>query len=1155
MNIKFYISLVVVCFIVYGKAHARLLHFGQITTKDGLAEDIVNQVFEDSNGFLWVGTKSGLSFYDGNQCITFDDPMISSANIYSIGQDSNGDLYFGTYYSGIIKYVKDSAQFRPFYAFENNSAVSAISIHNDRLYVGSLGGGVVLLDIEGNELHELNSGASVPQLYSEVITDVVIKNGSIVIAYNGEVIDFIDLKTNNLVRKRFSDRKAEQFNGFGTKILFKNDNEYFVAAEDFGLFWVQSDSIIANYTITNSDLSSNFITDLAFADDSTLLIGTDGKGLDIFSLSDKAFSNYQTKYIPQGAISSNAIYDIIVDKNKIIWLATFNGGLNYAITNSNKLISNSNLNELNARFTNNSVLSICETDNQKFFIGTDGAGLKLVSKDCIVEREYYEGKKDSSINSNIIKSLLLDSKGNLWMGSYAKGVSILGGKNTAFQPIVDKLNKSSVWSITEDKSGIYWFGTLYEGVFTFNPATGQVQNFRHNVNSTDSLPSISVLKVFVDRANTVWLGTDGGGVCVFNRESNSFIRLREKFKKQSVINDIFQDRNGIVWVADDKNGIFIVDSLLNCREKRFITSKLPSKQISAIKQDGNGAIWFTCENHVCRVKGDSLLVFGNSYGIDVGKMNIASLAIFDNLIFSGGTKGIACLPNNIAISSPPVPKGAFTQLNILGAPVEPNSYFEDDVILTKPIYELDTLILPVDVRSFDLKYSCINSLLLSGYKFRYKLDGLDETYKYFSAPSIDINYSSLKAGNYNLIIEYYKGNNFWEETSRLTVVATPRFWEIKQVKFMLIVLFISLISCGYFIIFRIKERQRVKLEKRVEERTNEVLSQQKILLEKQSVLESINAKVIDQKKNLEAQQNDLIASHNQIERQNKELHEQSAYLQDVNEEMHAQNDRIFEQTQILQMKNELLTKSLNYARRIQNTLFPTEKQLLDTISNSFVYFSPKEIVSGDFYWLRKIDDVIVLAVVDCTGHGVPGAFMSMIGNALLNEIVVNRKIIKPDEILYNLNTEMIRIFNIGDFDAEAQDDGMDLTVCVIDDKTVEVSSAMQNFYIYNDDKIEVYNGDIFSIGGLMAKFKKPVYTSHVFEKKEGLSIFMCSDGIVDQFGGVEREKFGVERFVNLLHKTVLHKSDDRKSVVDLEFNSWIGENEQLDDAIIVGIQF
>jgi serine phosphatase RsbU (regulator of sigma subunit) len=325
----------------------------------------------------------------------------------------------------------------------------------------------------------------------------------------------------------------------------------------------------------------------------------------------------------------------------------------------------------------------------------------------------------------------------------------------------------------------------------------------------------------------------------------------------------------------------------------------------------------------------------------------------------------------------------------------------------------------------------------------------------------------------------------------------------------------------------------------------------------QEIVDNRTKFISDEIDKLQQQTDSLKESNFEAKTLNKELISESQLLKEINEKILDQSKELAEQSKKIHQKNELLTQSLNYARRIQHSIFPEIADMKKVLPKTAIFFQPKELVSGDFYWMHSTDDFIIVAEVDCTGHGVPGAFMSMIGNTLLNEIIINKKILAPQEILRKLNEELLVIFDHDDFDEEAQDEGMDLTLAVINRAThkVEIASAMQNFFIISNNEVSVYRGDIFSIGGLISRLKKPEYTTHVFDITEGFRIIMASDGFVDQFGGKEKDKYGVDRFYRLLTETSKMTVEDQITSVNTSFNGWKSSQDQMDDVLILGIEF
>ena len=272
-----------------------------------------------------------------------------------------------------------------------------------------------------------------------------------------------------------------------------------------------------------------------------------------------------------------------------------------------------------------------------------------------------------------------------------------------------------------------------------------------------------------------------------------------------------------------------------------------------------------------------------------------------------------------------------------------------------------------------------------------------------------------------------------------------------------------------------------------------------------------------------------------------------------------QKNEVDKQKEIVEKQKEKIVESISYAQRIQQSILMEESEVQNYLPECFIFFQPKDIVSGDFYWCSKIDDKIIIAAVDCTGHGVPGAFMSMIGNTLLNQIVNEKHITRPSEILHYLNLGVYEALHQKK-GGELSDDGMDIALCCIDYKNNEVQFAGQNpLYVLSDGKIEVIKGDIYGIGGggTIAKLLDPlkkVFANHVIPIKRGMSIYFSTDGYMDQFGGSDRKKFGVHRFKDLLLNNLCLNMPKQKELIESAHAEWKGNSVQIDDILVIGIQ-
>ncbi len=267
----------------------------------------------------------------------------------------------------------------------------------------------------------------------------------------------------------------------------------------------------------------------------------------------------------------------------------------------------------------------------------------------------------------------------------------------------------------------------------------------------------------------------------------------------------------------------------------------------------------------------------------------------------------------------------------------------------------------------------------------------------------------------------------------------------------------------------------------------------------------------------------------------------------------AANKQLAEQRDQISEQKKEITDSIKYAERIQSALLP-DSDVLEDITDHFIFFRPKDIVSGDFYWTAKKDNKIIVAAVDCTGHGVPGAFMSMLGISYLNEIISSKKTLSSDEILNQLRDQVIKSLHQTD-EKEGARDGMDMALCIIDyDKMeIEYSGAYNPLYLVRNKELIVHKADKMPIG-IHALVKPKPFTLKRIPIEKNDSLFVFSDGYMDQFGGRDGRKFMSTRFKELLVENSNMTMKEQKQIIESTFENWKLESDQIDDVLIIGIK-
>lgn len=259
------------------------------------------------------------------------------------------------------------------------------------------------------------------------------------------------------------------------------------------------------------------------------------------------------------------------------------------------------------------------------------------------------------------------------------------------------------------------------------------------------------------------------------------------------------------------------------------------------------------------------------------------------------------------------------------------------------------------------------------------------------------------------------------------------------------------------------------------------------------------------------------------------------------------------QHKVIVEKNKDITDSINYAKRIQQAILPEPMELQKLIKDSFVLFLPRDVVSGDFYWCVEKDGLKIIAAADCTGHGVPGAFMSMIGYAFLNEIVLERNITEPAEILSALRYQVIKALKQTGAEGEARD-GMDIALITIDEHKGQLQYAGANnplWLLRNNELIE-YKADKRPIGYYLGKGLP--FTNHTISLSKGDAVYIFTDGYADQFGGPKGKKFKYKQLSDLLITCSDKTANEQQAILKTSFRNWKGDLEQVDDVCVIGIR-
>ena len=582
---------------------------------------------------------------------------------------------------------------------------------------------------------------------------------------------------------------------------------------------------------------------------------------------------------------------------------------------------------------------------------------------------------------------------------------------------------------------------------------------------------------------------------------------------------------------------------------------LPNDVISAIEEDVHGRLWVSTNKGISCVDVNNLSkpVFWNfdkHDGLPMNEFsNNASFTLNSGNILFGALNSFVSF-NPLDIKSDTIVPWVYVYEARISEHNRQTEGEDDEIIIN--LLKSDSLSFAYSQNNLSFYVTVIHPRAPHKNSYKYILEGFDSKW---GAPNISqqqfVRYTNLKPGDYTFRVIAQNSDGFWnEEGDSFFFTIEKPFWNKWWFYGVITLIFVGVA----YALSQVREAALVKskehLEEMVSERTQELLLQSEQLKQANEEIRSSSEALTEQNELLKLKHEEITQKNNELEHQKNSLANLAWELQDKNEEITAQRNEIERQ------KKEI-TDSILYAQRIQQAVLPTQEQIKELFPEFFIFNRPKSIVSGDFYWATRIGKYRVVAVVDCTGHGVPGGFMSMLCVLMLNEVISLRGYVDPAKALNHLRQSIISVLHQkGEFNDAS--DGMDLSLCVIDDerKVITYSGANSSMIVFEpnaapDEKLTILRSDRMPIAyhPLMKSFSNkmvPFGTDTV--------LFLHSDGIVDQFGGPNNKKFQHQRLLNFIADNSDLPLETQGIVLEQIFSKWKGKAFQVDDVLVMGIK-
>jgi ligand-binding sensor domain-containing protein/serine phosphatase RsbU (regulator of sigma subunit) len=1112
---------------------AQILHFKNYTIKEGLPQNTVLSVYQDNKGFIWIGTQGGVSRFDGKNFENFSvNEGLANNYITHITEDRKGNIWISTKENGI-------------------SVFNGHNFKNITKNEGLISNGIeeIVIDKSDKKYCRSREGLSIISPNGD-IENITTNNGLI-----SNVIKCIFLRQNGTLwigtRAGITILGKQKIHSFTTDNGLTNNTIWDITEDSHRNIWIatQGGGVLKysqkHFTpfTSKQGLGSDIVLNLLADSTNTIWCGTYGKGL--YAIRGNKIIDYN-----KAPLLNKTITDIQLGLGKQLWVKTSGDEGLFCIENK-KTAHYTSVNGL----IDNYLLKIYPDNNKNLWVGTAG-GLSLFNTSPFSVFNTIHGLPDNKIFS------VLAQQNTILFGTYN---GLFSFKNNNFSPhkVNKQLENKTILCLASDSNNNLYIGT-YSGLTIYSN-----NNTTKHFSIKDGLPDNTINDIKVKNTNNIWLATEKGLVhfngthfktfTTKNGLVNNYCRTLETHKQKlwigtqgglsvmdssgfqnftnknglpsNVCRDIASDSTGGTWVATE-SGLCCFQLkgttyTIHCFSKK---NGLISNNIYSIATDTTDQLWIGMENgtHIMEIKTGKLRYFGLQEGFFPLENNTGAISIDrQNGVWFGTMDGLVHYNPLEDKASPNSPVTYIRKVSILNDSTKISSFADSIAEKSQMPIGLD---LPFNKNSIRFEFAGLHFKNPQKNLFSYKLEGFDTEWSLPSEKTFAV-YKKLPSGKYTFLVKSMNSDGIWNKIPKnYKFMVSPPFY--KSWWFYCIELFFIIMTIYLYI--KIRERN---------------LLREKAILEQKVVIRT------------------------------KQINEQKEAIEAINEELKEQQVQIIEQRDELAKQKEEITDSIKYAKRIQNAILPPTEYIEQSLPENFIFFKPRDIVSGDFFWIKKIEHFTIWAAADCTGHGVPGAFVSMLGIAFLNEIVRKKHVLQANHILNELRNEIKISLRQTGKEGEAKD-GMDISVCVLNSKdmTLQYSGAYNPLYLIRNNSsqkkpdLEKYfdkpesvkaeedtthtlfevKADKMPIGIYIRE--KESFTNHTIQLLPGDSVYIFSDGFADQFGGEKGGKFKTKPFKRLLLSFQQYTLEEQHKILSNTMEEWKKGHDQVDDITVIGVR-
>lgn len=1097
------------------------IRFERLSIEDGLSQSSVYCILQDSRGFMWFGTDDGLNRYDGYHFTIYrhdpEDPHSISHNVVrALYEDRTGTLWIGTEGGGLNRFDRNTEQFIHYQHDPSNpkslshNAVSVIyEDHTSTLWIGTWGGGLDDFDRRTQTFIHYQPDQEDPESIStdQILSIYEDRAGTLWVGTWESGLERLEARATLDSPGRFRH--------------YQNDPE-------------------------NPDsLSHNSIWTIYEERNGMLWLGTEGGGLEKFDPKSGKCSHYRSDPEDPYSLSSDDIRVVYKDQAGTLWVGTFGGGLNKFDRQTGQFIrylpDPSNPHSL----SHEEIRTIYEDRSGMIWVGTNLGGIsKFNRKPKFISYQNDPGTANS-LNDNLVFSFYEDQGGILWIGTWDGGLNRFDRKNGQFthyqhDPKDDSsISENAIPAIYEDQRGNLWVATWDGGLNRLDRTTGHFTHYRHNPDDSASLSSDKLSWIYEDRSGALWIGTAFGDLNRFDYETQQFTRYMTDPDNtlqltDNVIYAIYEDQTGAFWIGSNGGGFAEFDrktgQILRYVNDPEDPASLSNNAVYALCEDQHGQLWIGTAGGLNKF--DRSTKTFRHYTVKHGLPNNVIYGILEDSrghLWLSTNRGIAEFDPQTETSknytvrdglqSNEFNDGAYYKSRsgemFFGGVNGFNAFFPEQI-------KDNPHIPPVVITDFQIFNKSVPiGAMLDGRTILERsimeTNALTLSYRdsVISFEFTALDYVIPQKNHYAYQLEGFDAD--WN------YISGRRF-----------VTYTNLPAGNYT--FRVKAANNDGVWNEDGDMIRLAITppfwetwwfQTLAIL---AIAGTLSGVYYVRMQSIKMQKHQLEV---QVAERTHELH--SSLVQ-------------------VRKANAKITESLQYAQIIQQSLLPHPNELSTYLPESFLLWMPRELVGGDIIFTAHLEQGDVIAVADCTGHGVPGAFMTMLASSGLKRTIEDEGCHDPALILKHLNN-IIKTVLQQDTPYAVSDDGLDAAICVINrnEHTLTFAGARLPLLYAQQGKMHMIKGDKQSLGYRRSNLNFE-FTNHSIPLRPDMSFYLATDGFEDQLGGSDNKRFGTKRLRQVLLRHAEAPFAEQREQLLQALASYKDSYEQQDDITVVGFR-